>query len=703
MALIGEIRKRSWLLMLLIGLALFAFILMDSFSGERSIFGASQTTMANIAGRKIDITTFNRTEQILYSNATGDPYARKQSLWNYFVEESILNKESESLGLGVSRDELMELQFGQNISPIIQQRFANPNNPRAVDRGRLDEFKTAIETDQLNAQYKQYWGIQEKEIIKDRLQTKLNSMVSKAMFTPSWMVDQAHADQNQRIDFEYVQIPFDEVDNAAVNLTDADYSNFLANNKAAYYSDEESRKVAYVVFDVKASLKDSTDIRAGIESLIPKFRETTDDSTFVETNYGSMDPAYVKKDALSPAIADEIMNSSPGTVYGPYIDGNAYKAVKVIDKMVVADSVKSRHILRSATNPTELSQAFATIDSLKRVIESGQNDFASLAKEFSQDQSNASKGGELGYAPAGRMVPAFNNLIFYEAEKGKVYSVVTRFGVHLVEVQDRKFLNNDQGVKVAYLSQSIIPSDDTQNEIADKVYEFIGKNRDLSSLIESVNSDPNLEIEYSSPLKANDYIVGTLGGGQASRDIVKFAFSADVNEVAPDLYRYSDPQEFFENKYVVAALQSVIPKGMPSVASIKSDIEQQVINVKKGDILANKIQSRNLANIAQKYNSEVDTAKSVNFQSAFIPGLGSEPKVIAAAFNLNVGETSPPVVGTSGVFLVKVNNKPDNNTPANIAAVRKSTSSSVQNQVRSGLIQALKKNTTIEDFRSKFY
>ena len=126
MALIGKIRSNSWLLVVMIGLGLGGFIFMDMFSGQQSMFGSTATEMANIDGRSVDIQEFNRVEGILYANSSGDPFSRRQFLFNSFVDETLVNKEAEAMGLGVSDLELEELTFGNNPSPIIEARFADP-------------------------------------------------------------------------------------------------------------------------------------------------------------------------------------------------------------------------------------------------------------------------------------------------------------------------------------------------------------------------------------------------------------------------------------------------------------------------------------------------------------------------------------------------------------------------------------------------
>lgn len=705
MALIGKIRNNSWLLIVLIGLGLGGFIIMDMTSGQQSAFGSGQTIMGNIEGTKLDWNNFARTEQLLYQNSTGEVYSRRNSLWNYFVEEALVQKEADALGLGVSTKELMDLQFGPNYSPIIRQRFGNPTNPGAIDTEQLNFIKGVIQErrfDEVNPTFPDYWRHQEKEIIKDRLQSKLNNLVSKAMFTPTWMAEMGHADQNLRVDFSYVKVPFDELDNSEVTLGDADYATFLKENAAKYKKDEESRQIEYVSFDVYPTAQDSTNLKNAIRDLLPNFAAAEDNLAFTERNYGSYDPAFVKKVAVSPIIADTVFNMAPGSVYGPYQEGNTYKAVKVIAKMTVPDSVRSRHILIPASDPLTMVRSRATVDSLKNLIETGVHTFDSLATAFGTDGTRT-KGGDLGYAAVGGMVKPFSDLIFFEAEEGKLYAVETQFGAHLVEVTDKKFINNDEGIQLAYLNQTIIPSEDTQNSMYEDVLEFVGQNRTENQLVQSVEADPNLSFESASSFEKNDFTVGTLGAGNTSRNIIRWAFGASKGDVSPEIYTYQDPIENYNNKYVVAVLKGVQEPGIPSTASVKDEIEPLIINQKKGEMILSKISGMDMSTTASSYNTQIDTALNVNFDQVTVQNLGREPKVMAAVFGLEENEISNPVVGETGVFIVKMIRKPTLATATNIPQLRSTISQKSRSQVAFRLLNAVKKNAEISDNRFRFY
>ncbi len=702
MALISKIRKNSWLLVVLIGLGLAGFIIMDMTSGQQSAFGSSQFTVGEVEGQKVDWNQFNRVEQLLYGNSGGDVFSRRQQLWNYFVEEAIVQEEAEALGLGVSKTELMDLQFGPNPSPIIRQRFTDPAT-RQINFQQLNEIKTAIESGTFeDPQMRAFWAHQEKEIIKDALQRKLSNMVSKAVYTPTWMAEMGHEEQNMAIDFAYVKIPFDEIDNTEVTLSDEDYEQYLEENKAQFKQKEETRKLEYVVFDVLPTSADSAALRKQIEDLIPEFRQTENDSAFVERNYGSISSNYFTKEELSPVIADTVFAMPAGEVYGPYIEAGAYKAVKVLARETVADTADTRHILLSAQAPAQFAQAKKTIDSLENLLLTGAATFDSLAIKFSQDPGSASQGGKYEGITPNQFVPEFNEILFVTGDIGKLYKVRTSFGWHLIEVLSRSSETSPR-VKVAFLEEAIIPSEETQNDIYEQVLAFVGENRDLESLHKAVESRGGLELETSNGLKKNDFTVGTLGAGQASRDMVRWAFSASEGDVSPEIYSFQDPVEYFTNKYVVTALKSVQAPGMPSVENVKEEIEQLVINKKKAELITQRIKSQQLAGIASNFSTQVDTARNVSFSASFVPNLGNEPLVVGTAFTLDANQVSAPITGNTGVFVVEILRKPDVGQATNIPQLRRSIAAPVRNQVAGSLMQAMKENVDIEDNRSRFY
>jgi peptidyl-prolyl cis-trans isomerase D len=721
MALIGKIRNNSWLLVTFIGMGLALFIVTSMFVGNQNPFFDSQFTLGSIDGNKVEWQEFTNAEDALYSNASGDIYGRRNELWNFFIEDALIKEEAEALGLGVGEDELEDLQFGNNLSPIITQRFISQQTGQ-VDREQLSQIRTLLENNEINPNYLRFWEHQKKEIIKARLQSKLNALVSKSLYTPTWMVEQVGADQNQTANFHYVYIPFDEIDNGDVELSDADYSTYLAENKAKYIQDEETRKIDYIVFEVKATKEDSSAIRSKLTDLIPHFEQAKNDTIFTENEYGVVDPRYFTKedtksvdlltrqpgDPLSQEMVDTLFNAPIGSAVGPFEKDGRYLIAKLLDRRIMPDSAKSRHILINAGTPEQFAAAEKTIDSLKTLIETGTQQFDSLAMRFSQDPGSASKGGFYDYVVPNQFVPGYSDLIFFAGEIGNLYIVKSNYGVHLIEPMGRKFIDeNDktERIKVAIVTRPIVPSDRTQKAIYNTAQDFMATNRDINAFTTSA-VEQNLDVETSLSLKANDYLVGTMEAGNSSRDIIRWVFKGgtEVSDVAPDVYSYQDQVEFYDNKYVVAALRSIQPAGTPKVANIKEEIEPQVYNLKKAEMIKTRISGTDLQSIASSFEVEVDTATNVNFNTSYLVGVQkNEPKVISVAFNLESGQVSQPVVGDNGVYIVKLINKSTLSNTPNIAQLRRQTSSAAQGQVPRQLIQAMKKNAKIKDNRSKFY
>ncbi|MBP7273507.1 MAG: peptidylprolyl isomerase [Saprospiraceae bacterium] len=703
MALIGKIRDNSWILIGLVGLALAGFILMDMVSWSNRGGMGGQFTMGKVAGKTIDWNDFQRSEQILYQNAQGDPFGRRNSLWNFFVEEAIVSKEADALGLGVGKDELKDLQFGNNLSPIIQQRFGDPNT-RQVDVKRLMEIKQAIEKNQLPPQLREYWAEQEKEIIKDRLQSKLTALVSKSLYLPTWQANQINNEQNTHVSLNYVKIPFDKVGDAQVKVTDAELEKYLADNKAVYTRDEETRRIAYVSFLVRPTAADSAKINSEVAALVAPFRETTDDSSFVENNLGIIDGNYFRKDQLSPAIADIVMTQPAGSVYGPYQEGSAIKAVKILDRKVVADSVRSRHILIGAQDAAGLATAQKTIDSLKTLVESGAVSFDSLAARYGQDATRT-KGGDLGYAAPGNMVKEFNDLIFFRAEPKKYYTVTTQFGVHLVQVTDKKS-SGKVGARLAYLQQPLIPSKETQDSVYQVALEYVSKHRTLEEMTKTAATNPAEKIETTGPLAKNDFHLGTLGGGNSGREVVRWAFgqgtnnnNVNVGDVSREIFSFENQQDNYLDKYIVVALKSVQPAGTPTLANVRDEIEMQVKNIKKAELM----KGQDLSALATQYGLKIDTASTVAFNAMFVPGIGSEPKLVAAAFSA-APNTKSAIAGNTALFAYQVTGKEQpSGTPMDVATIRRQVLGMQQSQVRGRLMQALTKKANVQDNRAKFF
>ena len=134
MAVIGKIREKSSLLLIIIGVAMMAFILGDMLQSGQSFFSSSNTNVGEIGDVEISARDFDRKlnefiAQYEMNNGPADAQVResiKEQVWNDIIREELLVKQYQILGLDVSPRELDDMITGPNPHPQIKQSFTNP-------------------------------------------------------------------------------------------------------------------------------------------------------------------------------------------------------------------------------------------------------------------------------------------------------------------------------------------------------------------------------------------------------------------------------------------------------------------------------------------------------------------------------------------------------------------------------------------------
>lgn len=696
MALIGRIRERSGLVLILIAVAVAGFIIMDMTSagpsGSKISLFNNPNNLGKVNGSVIKKNELDATRDALYGR--GNELSTNKSVWDYFVEKALVEKATNTLGMSVSKDELLDAMFSldpSHISPALQNLFGNPQTGQ-IDIQQLQQVKQAGESGQLNPEFLPRWAEQEKAVVKERLQTKLLNFVQKGIYTPKWMAEAVYNDQNTKTDFTFVRLPFTAVQDSEVQLTDADYQKYIDDNRSFYYRDREGRKINYATFAILPSGADSAKARKIVGDRVAEFRAAKSDSSFVLSNGGIMAKTFFTKAALG-AGADSLMSKPVGSVVGPYVNGGSYNVSRIIARQTIADSVKARHILFKDQTPK-------FVDSVLALLKVGKVSWDSLNTKYSADDVSKMKGGDLGYFAAGMMVPEFNDLCFYEAEQGKFYKVTTSFGNHIIQVTGKKVIKNEQGVRLATISEAIIPSTETVQNLRDKANGFLQRNADIASLKKDLEKI-GMNLETSQPLEKADYMIGSLGGNNGTRSMVKWANTAKVGQIAKEIFEIQDQNQGLNGtKLAIASLKSVLPAGMPSVADVKEEITDIVKSRKKGEILKGKVAgNKDISALASQYQSKLDTAKAVALASNFVPNLGQEPKVLGNAFKLNQGDISEPIVGSGGVYVLNILSKTAAVAPTDVTQIKNQTMQSARGMVRGRYINGLRNKSKYEDNR----
>ncbi len=707
MALIGKIRQNTVIVLLFIGGGIALFILSEIQSGSAGALGPVMSSMGAVGDREIDRNDFERTASAAFSG--GDAFQNRDQLWNFYVNEAVVKNEAEELGLSVSQEEMYELQYGDVPSPIVRRNMTDPStgliNTELLAQIREDvennSIDAAIEEGRLNPNFKSIWRYQRREIEATRLQEKMTALITKAMYAPNWQAQTYANEQFGSRQVAIVKVPFEEIDDTDVEVSDADVQAFIDENRSIFDNPEETRQLSYLSFEVVPTSEDSTEIRSTLSTIADDWRKQegeTADSLFALSNNGTYQGAYQTADRLSPIIADAAINQAAvGSVYGPYIEGNAMKLMKVIDRATMSDSAKTRHILRNASTPAQFDEANRVIDSLMTVVQRSRSKFADLAEEFSQDPGSASNGGVYEKVTPGQFVKPFDDVLFRTGTVGRLYKVRTQYGVHLVDVMSRS-RSTQTRAKVAYVVEPIIPSSATEDAVLSKAQSFLNGKNSLAEL-KSGAEEMGMVVKNSAPLPVSNYTLQDLGSGQDVKDMMCWAFSASKGDVSPVVYSFTDQQLFYQNNHVVIGLADVLPKGVPSAASVKDALQDQVRNRVKGQKLAEMLTGQDLATVAARYEANVDSVNS-NPTLQSLPRIGQEPKVIAAAAAVATGSTSAPIVGRTGVFFVKPLNDASTGTSGNLPAARSQINTTVRAQNGNVLLPALRAGAEVTDERA---
>ena len=695
MSVIQRIRdKGAWIIFGIIAIALIAFILQDGVGRGRNSF-SNTTTIGVINGEKIERTDFEQKLSIEERMYAGQGAQREQligNLWGQEVERVILNQEYEKLGLKVPPKEMSDILFGPN-SPF-KQEFTNPSTGE-FDVNQAKQQIAALKKSRNPEQIRTINTVYINPAIEKGLRNKYQALLVQGAYIPKWLLEKQQADNNAISSFSYVYVPYLAISDTLVKVSDDDIADYVSKHKREFAKQEETRNISFVTFNAAPSSADSQNVLNQVLSYKNDFAATQDAEVFLAKT-GTEAPfynSYFSKARMQQANKDTLTQIPVGGVYGPYLDGGNYVIAKMVGTKMWPDSAKVRHILIGTIDPrtnqpTRVdSVAKKLADSIQTAILTGAN-FDALASRYSDD-GNKDQGGVYDYFPQGKMVVPFNDFAF-DKPVGSKGIVKTEFGYHYVEVLGQK--NPSLSYKIAYLSKPIIASNETVSAANTAASQFAVASKNAKQFNENALKERK-QVNTIGEVKQNDYNLNGLG---QSRSLVRWIYENGTGDV-------SEPTEIGD-QYIVAIISAVNKAGTVSVSEARPVVENIVRNQKKAKtIKETKFKGNTLEAYAASSGSQIMHADSLVFSAPFIPGVGSEPKVIGAAFNKSItGKASEPVEGLTGVFAVRVENnsaKPAGQDPESF---------------KQTLLQGVKANTfrsqaslikaaVIKDNRSKFY
>lgn len=709
MAVIGKIRKQSTLLIIIVGVALAAFVLGD-FLGPKNRGSRGMMNIGVVDGQEITGIEFNqKVEESLEmrrqnpgsENITNEEaFSIRQSIWDDMVSDIILGAEYEKIGLGVSVDELDDQIRGSEPHMYIRQNFADPNtgefNPQTVTQF-LQNFN------QLDPSVQQRYLFLENLIKDDRTRTKFNTLVGMGYYTPTALARMDYEDKNTRATIRIAGLKYTSIPDTAVSITEEDVRTYY-NEHTEEYKQAASVDLDYVLYDVVPSAQDRKDLAAEIERIYRDFQTTQNIPSFVNTySDGRYDSSWYGTGQLPLAIDSIMMNSPIGTFYGPYIENETYYIAKLVDIQMRPDSMRASHVLiayqgaQGASNITRTKeQAEKRADSLLNVIQNNVDRFSFYAREFSDDPSAEQNAGDLDWFPDGRMVPAFNQAVL-EGKVGDIVKAETSFGYHIIHITGKA--EPTKKVRVAAIMRSIEPSKETYQSTFLAASDFATRNNTREKFDQAVVANGLNKRTADNQGKMSNSIPGV----EYPRQILYWAFNEKTGE--------GDVSPVFDmgKSCVVAVLKKRYEEGTAPLESVRTRIEPLVRRDKKAELLIGQMkqafsQPGGLEAIASRLNTTIDTLENINFGSFNLPaGYGPEKEVIGTIFSMNEGQISDPVKGSQGVYVFTVDKFEKPAPLTDFTQQKRTLLSSVKGRAGREVYNALQEAADIEDNRIMFY
>lgn len=693
MAVLSKIRERSMFLIIIIGLALFAFVLDPSTLGD--FFTSSKVNeIGEINGESISREEFVQ-ELEDYKQQAGGQVSEMQAaktVWDNILRKKIYKNQLTQAGITIGEADVWKELVN---APFVQ------NNPQyQTESGLFDEskFKQFLATEKENktAMWSQWSSYMNQ--IRDNAETNTyNNLVTAGLGASLKEGELEYLLDNTKLNAQFVYIPYTSIPDSLVKIKKSEVEKYIKSHENDFKV-EATRDISYVQLNIIATAADEEVIKNDVVALIEDLKQSANESAFLAENASdtSINENFQFKSLVNKETSEEIFEANIGDVVGPYKDKEFFKISKITEISQMPDSTRASHILipfvgsqRVAADVTRTEdEAKVLADSLLSVVKSSVSKFGELAKTFSSDLGSGAKEGDLDWFTYERMTPLFRDFSF-QGKKGDIGVVKTPFGFHVIKIDDQK--NSQKVVKLATYSRKIVASEATENVTFRNAEEFalaISKDNKFNDLAKAKKYEPRSAVG----LKVLDENVAGLGN---QRQIVSWAFGKETK--VNDFKRFD-----LDGSHVVAFVTSSEEKGLMSAEKATNTIRPILLNEKKAALISNKLKGSSLAAIATANNTTVRTSNGLTLKSPTLSGVGVEPKIVGAMYNSALNKVVNSVEGDRGVYAFMVTSKDVATALPNYDTNRKRISEA-RKRLTFKMYEAIKNSSNVEDNRAMMY
>lgn len=671
MTALGKIRSKGILLIIIIGLGLFAFIAEEAFRSCNGIKGQNSQQIGEVLGEKIYVQDFQKLLEeyqdamkltMRTDNLSEDQLNQlKDQVWQQLVSERVMKEDCKKLGLTVTEDELQNVLNDGTNQLLTQTPFVNQQTGRfdvSILKQFIDAYRKAEasnnsqQLDQMRPAYN-YWLFVEKNLRTQLLAQKYQSLLANCVLSNKVEAKMAFNEENEEAQIQLASIAYNTIKDADIKVTDEELKAKYEELKPAFRQQQETRDVKMVDVQVKASATDRGQLQKDMAGYQKQLAEAAD-PTQVVSKSGSMIqyiglPVSGKAFQQYPDIASKIDSMAVGTTgVVENTKDNTYNIVRILSRTELPDSVEFRQI---QVGGKTLEAARASADSIQKALAAG-GDFQAIAKRYGQDSTTTWFTGAM-YEQASTM--SQDNRAYIEAllngAVGSTQNIELTQGNVVIQVLNRKAMKSK--AVAAVIKKEIRFSDNTYSKAYNRFSQFVTQSQASLADLQKHATKFGYTVQDLNDFATSSHTVGNVGGS-GIRDAIKWIFEAKEGQVS-QLFEAGKENDHL----LVLCMTKIHPQGYRpwDDAQVKEILKREVIRDKKAEMIMAKLKGVNSIAAAQAKGAKVSMVNQITFAApAFIQATGAaEPALSGAVAATAQGKfCSAPVKGNAGVYVFQV-------------------------------------------------
>ncbi len=671
MTALGKIRSKGILLIIIIGLGLFAFIAEEAFRSCNGIKGQNSQQIGEVLGEKIYVQDFQKLLEeyqdamkltMRTDNLSEDQLNQlKDQVWQQLVSERVMKEDCKKLGLTVTEDELQNVLNDGTNQLLTQTPFVNQQTGRfdvSILKQFIDAYRKAEasnnsqQLDQMRPAYN-YWLFVEKNLRTQLLAQKYQSLLANCVLSNKVEAKMAFNEENEEAQIQLASIAYNTIKDADIKVTDEELKAKYEELKPAFRQQQETRDVKMVDVQVKASATDRAQLQKDMAGYQKQLAAAAD-PTQVVSKSGSMIqyiglPVSGKAFQQYPDIASKIDSMAVGTTgVVENTKDNTYNIVRILSRTELPDSVEFRQI---QVGGKTLEAARASADSIQKALAAG-GDFQAIAKRYGQDSTTTWFTGAM-YEQASTM--SQDNRTYIEAllngAVGSTQNIELTQGNVVIQVLNRKAMKSK--AVAAVIKKEIRFSDNTYSKAYNRFSQFVTQSQASLADLQKHATKFGYTVQDLNDFATSSHTVGNVGGS-GIRDAIKWIFEAKEGQVS-QLFEAGKENDHL----LVLCMTKIHPQGYRpwDDAQVKEILKREVIRDKKAEMIMAKLKGVNSIAAAQAKGAKVSTVNQITFAApAFIQATGAaEPALSGAVAATAQGKfCSTPVKGNAGVYVFQV-------------------------------------------------